>query len=191
MDLLISWNTITVLWCVFLIYWAIGALSVKRTAHRETSAWRIATLALVVAGACLIFSRNWRLGPLDYHFVPDREWLKTLAVLLVAMGIAIAIWARRHLGQFWSARVTLKVDHQLIQSGPYTWVRHPIYSGLLLALVGSALFVGEWRALLGVLLLYLGFWQKAWREERLLEQQFGIDYQQYRTRTGRLLPRLH
>lgn len=195
MNLLISWNMINALWILFLVYWALGALRVKQTERRETSTWRLATLALVVAGASLIFSRSpylgaLHLGSLRDRFVPDREWIHALAVVLVAMGIGIAIWARRHLGEYWSARVTLKVDHQLIQSGPYRFVRHPIYSGVLLGMIGSALYVGEWRALVGVLLLYLSFWQKAWREERLLETQFGADYQHYRARTGRLLPRL-
>jgi protein-S-isoprenylcysteine O-methyltransferase Ste14 len=190
MNMLISWNAVLSLWIIFLLYWAVSALSVNRTRIREKSAWRLATLVLVLAGANLIFSRSLHVGALHERFVPQSDWIHAVGVSLVAAGIGIAIWARHHLGQYWSGRVTLKVDHQLIQSGPYTWVRHPIYSGLLVALGGTALFVGEWRALLGVLLMFLGFWQKAWREERLLESQFGSDYQQYRTRTGRLLPRL-
>ncbi|SRR6266478_1690728 len=191
MSVLISWNMVVSLWIVFLTYWALRALSVKRAQRRETSAWRLATLLLVGAGASLIFSRSLRLGILDERFLPENEWLKAAAIVLVGAGVGIAIWARRHLGQFWSARVTLKVDHQLIQSGPYAWVRHPIYAGLLLAILGTALFLGKWRALVGFGLLSFGFWQKAWREEALLAAQFGPDYEQYRKQTRSLVPRLH
>lgn len=191
MRVLISWNTVVSLWIVFGAYWAISALSVKRAQRVETSASRLATLAVIVVGGTLIFSRSARFAPLNQRFVPETEWIEEVGVLLVGAGVAIAIWARRHLGQFWSARVTLKVDHQLIQSGPYAWVRHPIYSGLLLALIGTALFVGEWRALVGVLLVFAGHWQKARREEALLAGQFGAAYEEYRRRTGSLIPRLH
>jgi protein-S-isoprenylcysteine O-methyltransferase Ste14 len=191
MSVLISWNMVVSLWIVFLVYWALSALSRKRALHKETSAWRLATLVLVVAGASLIFSRSLHFGALDQRFVPKSAWIEGVAETLVAAGVGIAIWARRHLGQFWSARVTLKLDHQLIQSGPYAWVRHPIYSGLLLAITGTALFLGEWRAVVGTLLLFFGLWQKAWREEALLAGQFGLDYEEYRKRTGSLIPRLH
>jgi protein-S-isoprenylcysteine O-methyltransferase Ste14 len=191
MSVLISWNMVVSLWIVFLTDWALSALSVKRAQRRETCAWRLATLVLVGAGASLIFSRSLPLGILDGRFVPEKAWLKGAAIVLVGSGVGIAIWARRHLGQFWSARVTLKVDHQLIQSGPYARVRHPIYAGLLLAILGTALFLGEWRAVVGFGLLILGLWQKAWREEALLAAQFGPDYEQYRKRTGSLVPRLH
>ena len=157
----------------------------------ETSVWRLATVAILGVGAFLTFSRSDQFGRLSGRFVPESEWIKGGAVLLVAAGVGIAIWARWHIGQFWSARVTLKVDHQLVQSGPYARVRHPIYSGLLVAMLGTALFVGEWRALVGVLLVFVTHWQKARREEALLTEQFGAEYQEYRDRTGSLIPRLH
>ena len=93
------------------------------------------------------------------------------------------------MGQYWSARVTLKVDHQLIRSGPYAWVRHPLYSGLLLAMAGTALVVGEWRAVLGVVLAVMEFSRKAAKEEALLASEFGDQYQEFRKRTGFLVPR--
>jgi len=188
---LISWNTVATLWIIFVVYWMISALRVKRTQRTETSIWRLATVAILGVGAFLTFSQSAQFGRLSGRFVPESEWIKGGAVLLVAAGVGIAIWARWHIGQFWSARVTLKVDHQLVQSGPYARVRHPIYSGLLVAMLGTALFVGEWRALVGVLLVFVTHWQKARREEALLTEQFGAEYQEYRDRTGSLIPRLH
>lgn len=190
-DTFISWHVVTSLWTVFVLYWFISGLKVKQTARTEMSASRIATVTTLIAGAALIFWQSPRsIGPLSARFAPDNDWIKVSGELLVAAGVGIAIWARWHLGQYWSARVTLKVDHQLIQSGPYAWVRHPIYTGVLLAMLGSAVFVGEWRALLGVLLVFVAHWLKAQREEALLVGQFGSAYEEYRRRTGSLIPRL-
>jgi protein-S-isoprenylcysteine O-methyltransferase Ste14 len=189
MNILISWNTVSALWIVFCVYWAVSALRVKRTRHTEPSALRFTTVAVLAFGAFLVFSRTIDFGILSRRFIPDNAVIKAIAVALVASGVAIAIWARRHLGEFWSARVTLKEDHQLIQTGPYARVRHPIYSGLLLAMIGTGLFVGEWRALLGVFLIFLSQWLKALREEKMLISQFGSTYEEYRRRTGSLVPR--
>ena len=188
---LISWNVVSGMWGVFALYWMISALRVKQTARTETSGARLATVALLVAGAALIFEPTGPFGRLNGRFVPDREWIKGCGELLVAAGVTLAIWARWHIGQFWSARVTLKEDHRLIQSGPYARVRHPIYTGVLLAMMGTTLFVGVWRALLGVLLVFVTHWLKARREEALLTEQFGAEYQEYRERTGSLVRRLY
>jgi protein-S-isoprenylcysteine O-methyltransferase Ste14 len=186
---LLSWPTVTTLWIAWLIYWAISARNVARSQVREPFLWRAITLVVLGVAATLIFSPYFKYGFLGRHFVPDSQWSKGLGLTLILLGFAVSIWARRHLGRFWSARVTLKVDHQLIQSGPYASVRHPIYSGLLLAMLGTTLFVGAWHALLGVGLFFLAHWQKARREEALLAREFGVSYQQYRNQTGALIPR--
>ena len=188
---LISWNVVSGLWGIFVVYWMISALRVKRTVRTEASGARLATVVVLAAGAVLIFQQSGWFGRLNGRFMPEREWIKGYGELLVAAGVCLAIWARWHIGQFWSARVTLKQDHQLIQSGPYARVRHPIYTGMLLAMMGTALFVGEWRALLGVLLVFVTHWLKARREEALLAEQFGTQYLEYRERTGSLVPRLY
>ena len=134
-------------------------------------------------------------------FAPTRRWFvratfcfgkfaaTDFGIFLTFVGAGIAIWARYCLGQYWSARVTLKIDHRLIRSGPYTYVRHPIYSGLLLAMAGTALVIGEWRALIAVLIAILEFSRKATKEEALLSTEFNDDYQEYRKHAGFLTPR--
>ena len=191
MDVLISWNTVTSLWLIFCLYWAVSALRVKRTQQMEAAGRRFGTVAILAVAAFLLFARRVYLGILSQRFIPQTQTIQAISIVLVACGVAIAIWARRHIGEYWSSRVALKEDHQLVQSGPYARVRHPIYSGMLLAMIGTGLFVGEWRAVIGVLLVFSAHWQKARREERLLANQFGTAYQDYCGRTGSLIPRLH
>ena len=128
----------------------------RRAQSLEPIRWRLATVAILAIAAILIFSPYLGYGFLGRRFVSDTKVTEGIGLAMIVAGMAFSIWARRHLGQFWSARVTLKVDHELIQSGPYARVRHPIYSGLLLAMLGTALFIGEWRALLGVAIFFSG-----------------------------------
>ncbi len=91
---------------------------------------------------------------------------------------------------YWSARVTLKEGHQLIRTGPYAFVRHPIYTGMFLGATGAALVAGEWRGIVAVILLLAAHSLKALREEALLTREFGDEYSYYRKHTGFLFPRL-
>jgi protein-S-isoprenylcysteine O-methyltransferase Ste14 len=94
------------------------------------------------------------------------------------------------IGEYWSSRVTLKEGHRLIRSGPYQFVRHPIYTGMLVGVIGNALTIGEWRGILAVVLVLCAHWRKARREEFLLTTEFGQEYTAYRRSTGFLFPRL-
>jgi protein-S-isoprenylcysteine O-methyltransferase Ste14 len=188
--LLTAWQIELLPWYGIAIYWAITWLRVKRTKAREKSADRMITLAVVVLAYNLLFA-NWpRIGPLRLRFVPQNAWIAWSGIALTWQGVALAIWARYSIGEFWSARVALKEGHQLIRSGPYRVVRHPIYTGLFVAAAGTALVVGEWRGVLAVALLLAAHSRKALREESLLTSEFGEEYRDYRRRTGFLLPRL-
>ena len=103
-------------------------------------------------------------------------------------GLLFTVWARIHLGRNWSGTVTLKQDHELITSGPYAWVRHPIYTGLLLGFVGLAIARGEWRSILAVVIIALAFWRKLRIEESWMLEQFGDAYRSYRRRVAALIP---
>jgi protein-S-isoprenylcysteine O-methyltransferase Ste14 len=182
------WQMELLPWYVFIAYWVISALRVKRTKLRETSRDRLVTLVVVVLAYELLFA-NWPpLGPLQRRFVPREAWIAWTGIAVTFVGIAIAIWARYCLGVYWSARVTLKEDHQLIRSGPYALVRHPIYTGMLLGTAGAALMAGEWRGVLAVALLLAAHSRKALREEALLTTEFGEEYASYRRSTGFLFP---
>jgi protein-S-isoprenylcysteine O-methyltransferase Ste14 len=174
----------------WLLYWVASARGVRRNERGEPSTQRFLTALVLGCGGFLIFARSFHLGPLDGRLVPDEQGIRAAALAMMVTGLGVSIWARRHIGQFWSSRVALKEGHKLIQSGPYARVRHPIYSGIFLAMMGTALFVGEWRALLGAAVFFAGHWLKARREESLLAGQFGAAYEEYRKRTGSLVPRL-
>jgi protein-S-isoprenylcysteine O-methyltransferase Ste14 len=109
-------------------------------------------------------------------------------LLLVVLGLAFAVWARIHLGRNWSGAVTVKDDHELIRTGPYGLVRHPIYSGLLLAVLGTAIAFGEWRSLLALGFLTIAFLFKLHREERFMSESFPDDYPRYRAEVPALIP---
>jgi len=185
-----TWQIELMPWYGIALYWAITWLRVRRTKAREKSADRLITLT-AVALACNLLFANWlRIGPLRLRFLPQNPWITGAGIALTWQGAALAIWARYCIGQFWSARVALKEGHQLIRSGPYAVVRHPIYTGLFLAAAGTALVVGEWRGVLAVALLLAAHCRKARREEALLTGEFGAQYRHYRRRTGFLFPRL-
>jgi protein-S-isoprenylcysteine O-methyltransferase Ste14 len=105
-------------------------------------------------------------------------------------GLCFAVWARIHLGKYWSGRITLKENHRVIQTGPYAWVRHPIYSGLILALFGTAITLGTISAFAGFAFMLISFVRKLKIEETWLRSQFGAEYEAYQNRVKALIPRL-
>jgi protein-S-isoprenylcysteine O-methyltransferase Ste14 len=146
-------------------------------------------LFIEVLGFVLLFSDWIEFGFLARHIFPRTYFLAVTGVVLTWIGIALALWARWHLGQYWSARITLKENHQLIRSGPYAHFRHPIYSGLILAAIGGALAIDHWRCVVGAALILLGYCIKARREESMLSQQFGDAFEDHCRHAGFLLPR--
>jgi len=176
-------------WIVFVAYWAAGALKTRRTVSRESFGSRFGILFLEVLGFVLLFSETAGIGVLGRRVVHQTYALAGAGVGLTWIGIAIALWARWHLGQYWSARVTLKEAHKLIRTGPYAHFRHPIYSGVDLAAIGGALAIDQWRCVAGVALIMLGYWIKAKKEESMLATQFGEAFQEHCRHTGFLTPK--
>jgi protein-S-isoprenylcysteine O-methyltransferase Ste14 len=178
-------------WLLWLAYWGISAMGVKSAIRVESSGSRFFKymLPLIVAVLLLWDSRGWfHGGLLGARFVPAELWIVWLGFALTVAGLAFSCWARVILGRNWSGVVQLKQDHELIVRGPYSIVRHPIYTGLLLAFSGSALAVGEWRAVLAVLIVGFSFWRKLRLEERWLCELFGDQYRAYMLRVKALIP---
>ena len=186
-----TWHyLIEIPWIVFVVYWALGALKTGRTVRTESFVSRYGILFTQILGFVLLFSGEAGIGLLGHKVLPRTYVLGFTGVALTWVGIGLALWARWHLGQYWSARITIKEDHKLIRTGPYARLRHPIYSGLDLAAIGSAIAIDRWRCVVGVCLIILAHSIKAKREEAMLSAQFGADFQEHCRLTGFLLPRI-
>jgi len=176
------------LWIVFIAFWIAMARGGKAVAERESAFSRASHYGPLVVGILLLAAPRVPIFPLDARFVPLALWPVRLGAALTFAGVAFAIWARVWIAGNWSSDVTLKRDHELIVNGPYAWVRHPIYTGILVALIGTALAVGEWRAVLAVALAAASFWRKLTIEEGVMRRQFGEAYARYAKRVPALIP---
>jgi protein-S-isoprenylcysteine O-methyltransferase Ste14 len=176
------------LWLVFIAFWIAMARGGKSVAERESAYSRLSHYLPLAIAICLIAAPHVPFAPLNDRFAPLSLWVVRLGAALTFAGIAFAIWARILLAGNWSSDVTLKRDHELIVDGPYAFVRHPIYTGILLALLGTALAVGEWRGLVAVVIAALAFWRKIGIEEAVMRRQFGEAYARYAERAPALIP---
>jgi len=177
------------LWALFGIYWAVSAIGTKRTKRRETIAQRLAYILPLVGAFLLISQPSAQRGSLGAYLLSGSQRIQWLGAVLAAAGIGLCLWARWHLGSNWSGTVTLKEGHELIRSGPYRAIRHPIYTGILLALLGTAVQIGQVRAFVAVLFALGSFYFKARREESFLAQEFGQRFAEHAQHTGMFLPR--
>jgi protein-S-isoprenylcysteine O-methyltransferase Ste14 len=181
-------NAINTPWLVLICYWVISAFRVRKNKKTQPAVSRLAISLVVIGAVELLFSSRLSSAMLNDSFMSYMPALRYFGILLLWGGVAFAIWARYHIGEYWSARVAVKEDHRVIDSGPYAHVRHPIYSGILLGLIGTALAVGNWRAVITFLVILIVLILKARAEEKLLTEQLGNAYVEYKKRTGMLTP---
>ena len=175
-------------WFVLIAVWLAGALTTKRSVRRHSGAARAIQTVLVLMAYFLIFDPDTGIGFLGWRFVAPSEVVEWTGAAIALAGLLFALWARIYIGRNWSSAVTVKEDHELIQSGPYTIVRHPIYTGLLLAIFGTALEVGKVRGVIGFILATIGWRLKSFVEEQLMSAQFGAEYAAYKSRVKALVP---
>jgi protein-S-isoprenylcysteine O-methyltransferase Ste14 len=177
------------LWILFALYWLVSALNRKKTKQRESIVQRLVYILPLLAGFYLLYSVDLRYSWLGTFFVPHTPPVQWLGVVIMAAGLAIACWARIHLGTNWSGVVTLKEGHELIRTGPYRNIRHPIYTGILIAFFGNILQLGQVRGLITLAIIWLSFYIKARREESFLRQEFGPKFDEHIQHTGMFLPK--
>jgi protein-S-isoprenylcysteine O-methyltransferase Ste14 len=175
-------------WLVFLLTWSLAALRVRPTKKIQGLLARLGDRLLFVLAALLLFFYRSGTGFLAWRFVPAGRVVFLVGVVLTWMGVAFAIWARIHLGADWSGIVAIKEGQRLVRSGPYALVRHPIYTGILLGFIGTALAIGEVRGLLSVALITAACLFRIRMEERWLLEEFGAEYEQYRREVKALIP---
>jgi protein-S-isoprenylcysteine O-methyltransferase Ste14 len=176
-----SWETLAVVWLG-------GMAFTKRTIRSQPTGTRLFHVALVLLGFSLVCGRWFSVGWLGRRFIPETHALGLIGLTLTVAGCIFAIWARLKLGSNWSGRATVKMGHELVTSGPYALARHPIYTGIIVGVVGSALAYGELRCVLGVAMLFVAFLGKMGQEEQLMMQTFPQSYPVYRQRVKALIP---
>jgi protein-S-isoprenylcysteine O-methyltransferase Ste14 len=176
------------MWVVWFVLWRVMALRVKAPAQSEGVASHLSHFAPLVVAGCLLAAPPLPIPLLYERFVPLALWPATLGVALTFAGLVVCAWARFVLAGNWSSYVEVKHDHELVVGGPYRWVRHPIYTGLLLMFAGTALAVGEWRGVLAVAIAAAAFWRKLRLEETVMRHEFGGAYVAYAERTRALIP---
>jgi protein-S-isoprenylcysteine O-methyltransferase Ste14 len=168
-------------WAAFWLYWLVAAFSMKRGRVPWSRELRIRAVVVVVAIVLV------RLGAFRGHGLDTDPWRVGVGLVLFAPGLGFAVWARLHIGRNWGTPMTQKNEPELVTSGPYRLVRHPIYSGILAAGIGTAVAL-SWAWLIGVALAGVYFLYSATIEERYLTEQFPDDYPAYRRSTKMLVP---
>ena len=175
-------------WVALTAVWIAAAFGIKRTERSSSRRSQLTELCLLVTAFSLLFKRELRFGPLALRVIPEAAAFQWTGVTITLAGIAFAIWARFYLGSNWSAAAGIQRDHSLVRSGPYSLVRHPIYSGLILAVLGTALVFGKAGCFLAVPLTILAWRKKSLIEENFMREQFGVAYESYMREVKALIP---
>lgn len=179
---------IAALWIGFIVCWIALAVwsskSEKRAGMKSELPYRI---VLILGAIIFLIPAHGYRGPLRLWLVTRTEaWI---CVALIVLGFAFSAWARLYLGSLWSGSITKKPGHRIVDTGPYGIVRHPIYTGILVAVFATAAAKGTVPGLIGALIITTGIWMKARLEERWLCQELGADaYDAYRRKVSMLIP---
>ena len=177
-----------VVWGLFLLYWQIRAANTKTTQRLEPAASRILRVFIFLIAIVILSTTRIPLPWLYLQLWPAGFWPFWQGAAITIAGLLFAVWAREHLGRNWSRSVTIKQDHELITTGPYAVVRHPIYTGILTGFLGSAIATTQVRGLIAFLLIALILWSKLRMEEQWMRAQFGETYSLYAKRVAALIP---
>ena len=174
-------------WAIWALSWFIAATWSGRTQARPVMGSQLLFRVITFAGAAMLFDyRDWSDSPRLWRLSETGDWAM---VWLAAAGFAFCWWARLHLGRLWSGSVTRKEGHHIVDTGPYRLVRHPIYTGIIIAALATAIERGTVTSMIGFALMVLGCWIKARLEESFLRSELGADaYDAYAKRTGMLAP---
>jgi protein-S-isoprenylcysteine O-methyltransferase Ste14 len=173
-------------WIVFIVYWWVSALKQKATAERMSFLSSLAYRIPICAGVILVARYHWP-QPLNLPLTPYTPVSPAIGAALCVAGLILTIWSRWTLAGNWSSEVTFKQGHQLVNTGPYRFVRHPIYSGIILMLLASVVQYGRLHCWLGWVIFCMGFWIKLRQEETIMQRHFP-EYSSYRAKVKALVP---
>jgi protein-S-isoprenylcysteine O-methyltransferase Ste14 len=167
------------LWLAWIAYWFLTSRTAKPTERREPIGSRLLHVLPLLFAGWLLWAEKLPAPFLNERLFPWAPWEFWAAALITTLGLLFTVWARIHLGHNWSETVTIKRGHELIASGPYAIVRHPIYTGLIVAFIGSAMARGEWCSVSAVFIAWAALWRKLRLEERWMVERFGEQYIAY------------
>jgi protein-S-isoprenylcysteine O-methyltransferase Ste14 len=172
-------------WGAWAVLWVVMGVSTKKTAERATGGWSLALAAIVVA---IVLEAGPLRGSLHDVLWAPSPLTAAIAVVLLVGGLCFTAWARVTLGRNWSGTVVVKAGHELVRSGPYRYVRHPIYTGILAMILGTAIVVAEPLGWYSFGLAVVVLWVKARREEALMARAFPGQYEEYRRQVRAIIP---
>lgn len=185
------WAITSVCWMVFWVYWSFGAPRRRRSRRKVARTFTVLNTGLLYLGFLLVLLGRSVPGSLGLLVVPQTIPIDVAGTGFAILGVAFAILSRQFLGNNWSGEVAIAEGQQLIRRGPYAIVRHPIYTGMLLALFGTTLVASTVGSLLGFVLAILSLWQKAHIEEQFLMVEFGEQYAKYQREVKFLIPLIY
>jgi protein-S-isoprenylcysteine O-methyltransferase Ste14 len=174
-----------IIWVAFIVYWGATAKNSARTEESESNASRRLHVYVLNLSIVLLFAP---IPFLTARFLPVAPGWTPLGLVVQASALSLAVFARRHLGKNWSGEVRIAVDHQLVRSGPYRWIRHPIYTAMLGMSLGTTMVSGSFHALLGFVLMFAAYVRKIQLEEKTLAEHFGDAYDRYCRESWALIP---
>ena len=176
------------IWAVFWVYWFISAARTRASTKRRQPFPPLLLVTFLLILGWALFAGVAPPGLLQERVIPPNDWTLSAGLAITALGLGFAVWARVHLGRNWSSRPTIRVGHTLVRTGPYRFVRNPIYTGLLIGFTGTAIVIGAFWAFVLILFLAAAFLLRIREEEKLLLEEFGGEYEKYRREVRALIP---
>ena len=173
------------LWIAFIAYWSVAAKNSGAAKSSESQRSRSIHELLLNSGLLLLFLP---VPGLAGHFLAQARSVTLAGLVVQAAFFPLAWWSRRHLGRNWSTKVRIAEEHELVRSGPYRFVRHPIYTAMLGMALGTTIVSGQYHSLLGLLIIAIAYWRKIRIEEAALGGAFGAEYDEYRRKSWALVP---
>lgn len=173
---------IAILWLSFWLYWLVSAIGKKKVIKRVNSGQRFTFILFVIIILALSHLQYFHVQPFT-----NNKIILALGVILCALGLGFAIWARIHLGKNWNIEPSIQEGHELVTSGPYKWIRHPIYTGILFAFLGSTLAGNSVSLAIFIVICIIFIWRVK-TEEDIMMQLFPQQYSDYKKRTKALIP---
>jgi len=183
---LVSSIIVILCWITWGAWWIIAARNSKQKAEEQDAKSRREYSILMTISFILLIADTSNVPFLNINIVPNA--LAPVGAFMCVLGLAFTLWARRTLAGNWSGEVAFKKEHELIEKGPYAIIRHPIYTGLTVMFIGTAIVVGMMAQLLGFVIALVSFRIKLRQEEELLVRHFPKEYPDYKKRTNALIP---